>query len=271
MDPPNGGGPCGTAVVGSIFVIREVVARGGVLSGPSRKQALGSAQTCEGFGRHAEACFARRRVLAEPSACVLGMTVTAVLLAGGKGSRMGGGPEKPLRLLAGRPLLSHVIARVVPQVEAMVLNANGDPARFAGFGLAMVPDGIPDQPGPLAGILSGMRWAAARGATDVLSVPTDTPFLPHDLLARLAAARLAAGVPIACAESGGAVHPVVGLWPVDLADRLEADILAGQRRVRAWAAMFGVASAVFEAGAPDPFFNINHQEDLVEAERILLK
>jgi molybdopterin-guanine dinucleotide biosynthesis protein A len=184
---------------------------------------------------------------------------------------MGPGPEKPLRLLAGRPLLFHVIARVAPQVSAMVLNANGDPARFAGFGLEVVADGVPDQPGPLAGILAGMRWAAARGMADVLSVPTDTPFLPDDLVVRLGAARRIAGVPIACAESGGTVHPVVGLWPVDLADRLEADILAGQRRVRAWAAMFGVASAVFEAGAPDPFFNINHQEDLVEAERILLK
>ena len=199
------------------------------------------------------------------------MTTTAALLAGGKGSRMGPGPEKPLRLLAGRPLLFHVIARVAPQVSAMVLNANGDPARFAGFGLEVVADGVPDQPGPLAGILAGMRWAAARGMADVLSVPTDTPFLPDDLVVRLGAARRIAGVPIACAVSGGAVHPVVGLWPVDLADRLEADILAGQRRVRAWAAMFGVASAVFEAGAPDPFFNINHQEDLVEAEQILLK
>lgn len=199
------------------------------------------------------------------------MTTTAVLLAGGKGSRMGAGPEKPLRLLAGRPLLSHVIARVAPQVSAMVLNANSDPARFAGFGLEVVPDGVPDQPGPLAGILAGMRWAEARGGTDVLSVPTDTPFLPHDLLARLAAARLTDGVPIACAASGGAVHPVVGLWPVHLADRLEADLAAGQRRVRAWAAMFGVASAMFDTGTPDPFFNINHPEALAEAARFLLK
>src|SRR5580698_1224360 len=128
----------------------------------------------------------------------------AVLLAGGLGRRMGGG-DKPLRVLHGRTMLDHVIARIKPQVRAMVLNANGDPARFSGWGLEVVADPLPDLPGPLAGVLAGMRWAAARypDAGAVLSVPTDTPFLPDDLVARLLAARAASGLPIACAASGG--------------------------------------------------------------------
>ncbi len=202
------------------------------------------------------------------------MKVVAVLLAGGQGSRMatdGQGPDKPLRRLAGRPLLAHAIDRVRPQVEAMVLNANGDPARFATFGLEVVPDDVPDQPGPLAGILSGLRWAARQGATDVLSIATDTPFLPPDLATRLHAARTAAGVPLACAGSCGWTHPVIGLWPVSLADALEADLRAGTRKIDSWTARHGIAVADFPAHPFDPFFNVNRPEDLAEAERILLK
>ena len=137
----------------------------------------------------------------------------AVLLAGGLARRMGGG-DKPLRLLGGRPLLDHVLDRIRPQVRAVALNANGDPARFAAWGLPVLPDPLPGNPGPLAGVLAGMRWAASVGAAYVLSVPTDTPFLPSDLVERLDAARRLAGVPIACAASGGPTHPVVALWPV---------------------------------------------------------
>ena len=111
--------------------------------------------------------------------------------------------DKPLRLLAGRPLLAHAITRIGPQVAAMVINANGDPARFADFGLEVIADDLPNHPGPLAGILAGMRWAAAMGFADVLSVPTDTPFLPTDLVTRLVSARHAARLPLACAASGG--------------------------------------------------------------------
>jgi molybdopterin-guanine dinucleotide biosynthesis protein A len=197
--------------------------------------------------------------------------VAAVLLAGGLGSRMragGEGIDKPLRLLAGRSLLDWAIARVAPQVAAMVLNANGDPSRFAGFGLEVVADEVGNHPGPLAGILAGMRWAGARGYADVLSVPTDTPFLPLDLVARLDAARREAGVPLACAGSGGWTHPVVGLWPVSLADALEADLRAGMRKIDAWTARHGVATAEFGIDGGDPFFNVNRLEDLVEAEAI---
>jgi molybdopterin-guanine dinucleotide biosynthesis protein A len=194
------------------------------------------------------------------------------LLAGGQGLRMaadGQGGDKPLRLLSGRTLLDHAIARVRPQVDAMVLNANGDPARFAALGLPVVADDVPDHPGPLAGILAGLRWAGRMGATDVLSVATDTPFLPTDLVVRLQAARTEAGVTLACAGSGGWTHPVIGLWPVELADRLEADLRRGMRKIDAWTAQFGVATADFSTVPFDPFFNVNRPEDLAAAEGFL--
>ena len=190
----------------------------------------------------------------------------AVLLAGGLARRMGGG-DKALRLLAGRTLLDHAMARIGPQVSGMVINANGDPARFAGWDLDVIGDPVEGFVGPLAGILAGMRWAAARRATDVVSVPTYTPFLPLDLVARLVAARVAAGVPLACAGSRGWAHPVIGLWPVGLADALEEALRGGMRKIDAWTALHGVARADFE-GEPDPFFNANTPEELAEAERL---
>ena len=193
--------------------------------------------------------------------------VLGVLLAGGLARRMGGG-DKPLRLLAGRPLLDHVLGAIRPQVDALVLNANGDAARFAAYGLPVVADPLPDHPGPLVGILAGMRRAQALGMEDVLSVATDTPFLPPDLASRLDAARHAAGVPIACAASGGWTHPVIALWPAALADALEAALLAGMRKIDAWTEGQGIAHAAF-AGMPDRFFNANSPDDLAEAERLL--
>jgi len=193
----------------------------------------------------------------------------AVLLAGGLARRMGGG-DKPLRMLGGRPLLDHVITRIGPQVAAMVLNANGDPARFDAWALPVVGDPLPDHPGPLAGVLAGMRWVQAThpGVRTVLSVPTDTPFLPHDLVARLEAARLDAGVRLACAASEGRTHPVIGLWPVDLADLLEEALSGGMRKIDSWTSGIGIAHATFD-GQPDPFFNANSPEELAEAERYL--
>jgi molybdenum cofactor guanylyltransferase len=191
----------------------------------------------------------------------------AVLLAGGLARRMGGG-DKPLRLLHGRPLLDHAIARVRPQCHALVLNANGDPSRFARWGLPVVADPLPDYPGPLAGVLAGMRWTASHypDIADVLSVPTDTPFLPADLVARLQAARANARVPIACAASDGRTHPVVALWPVALADVLEAALLAGMRKIDAWTAAQGVVAESFTDPRGDPFFNVNSPEELAQAE-----
>lgn len=191
--------------------------------------------------------------------------VAAVLLAGGRGQRMGEG-DKPLRILGGRTLLDHAIGRIGPQVRAMVLNANGDAARFAGYGLEVVADPLPDFPGPLVGVLAGMRWAAARGYADIVSVPTDTPFLPDDLVARLLAERAAAGVALACAASGGWTHPVIGLWPVALADALEAALRTGMRKIDRWTAEHGVVAVDFAVAPFDPFFNVNTPEELAAAE-----
>jgi molybdenum cofactor guanylyltransferase len=196
----------------------------------------------------------------------------AVVLAGGLARRMGGG-DKPLRPLAGRPLLDHVLDRIGPQVAAMVLNANGDPARFAGYGLPVVPDGLPDHPGPLAGVLAALDWAAARrpDLPWVVSAPGDCPFLPRDLAARLHAAREAAGVPLACARSAesGRTHPPIGLWPVALRGALRGALLAGERKIDRWTARHGCAPADWPAEPLDPFFNANAPEDLAEAERML--
>ena len=193
-----------------------------------------------------------------------------VILAGGLARRMGGG-DKPMRLLGGVPMLDHARARLAPQVAALLINANGDPARFAGFGLPVVADGLPDHPGPLAGILAALDWAAEKQAdlAWVASVPGDSPFIPQDLVARLHAARAAAGVPLACARSGGQAHPPVGLWPVALRAELRAALLAGERKIDRWTARHGCAHADWPASPVDPFFNANAPEDLEAAERLL--
>ena len=195
------------------------------------------------------------------------------VLAGGLARRMGGG-DKPLRFLAGRPLLRHVLDRVSPQVAAVVLNANGDPARFAGYGLPVVPDGLPDNPGPLAGVLAVLDWAAERrpDLPWVLTAPGDCPFLPRDLAERLHAARDAAGgVPLACAATAGRTHPPVGLWPVSLRAALRDALLEGERKIDRWTARFGCAVAEWPAEPLDPFFNANAPEDLAAAEQALLR
>ena len=196
------------------------------------------------------------------------MSLAVVILAGGRATRMGGG-DKPLKVLRGVPILSHVLARVARDGRALVLNANGDPDRFAPFGLPVVADAESDFPGPLAGILAGLDWAAARGmAGDVLSVPGDCPFIPHDLGERLEEARQAAGVPLACAGSGGWTHPVIGLWPVSLREELRAAMAAGERKIDRFTARFGCATAEWPVEPFDPFFNVNTPDELSEAERL---
>lgn len=200
------------------------------------------------------------------------MAIAGVILAGGLAWRMGGG-DKPLRPLAGEPIIGHVIARLRPQVSALAINANGDPDRLAGFGLPIVADTIPGHQGPLAGILAGLRWArdASPRATHLLTMPGDTPFLPADLVARLDAARRRAGAQIAQAESDGKLHPVVSLWPLELADPLEASLNAGVRRVRAFQSRYSVAVEAFAFEGADPFHNVNTPEDLAEAERLVAR
>lgn len=194
------------------------------------------------------------------------MSVPGVILAGGAGRRMGGG-DKPLRRLGGQPLLAHVIARLAPQLSPLALNANGAPERFAAFGLKVLPDPVAGLPGPLAGVLAAMQWAAELGASAVLTAPGDTPFLPPDLVARLAAAREPGQ--IACAACSGRAHPTVALWPVELAPRLAVALQAGQRRVELWAREEGLVTVAF--ADETAFLNLNTPEDLAAAEAALLR
>jgi molybdopterin-guanine dinucleotide biosynthesis protein A len=196
-----------------------------------------------------------------------------VLLAGGRATRMGGG-DKPLREIGGQPILARVIAAVANGTSPLVINANAAPQRFADFDLPVVPDATADFPGPLAGILAGLDWAAGQaktesGITDILSVPGDCPFLPNDLAIRLDAVRRQAGVPLACAASGGWTHPVIGLWPLSIREELRAALAAGERKIDRFTARFGCASAEWPIEPFDPFFNVNTPEDLAAAEALL--
>lgn len=190
-----------------------------------------------------------------------------VLLAGGRSTRMGGG-DKALLALGGRPLLAHVVERARPQVGRLVLNVNGDPARFAGFGLEIAPDSVPGFAGPLAGVLAALEWARARSpaADSVLSFPADSPFLPRDLASRL----VGLGAPLARARSAGRAHPVAALWSVALADDLRRALIEdGVRKIEAWTARHSCAEAEWPVDPVDPFFNVNTPDDLAEAERLL--
>ena len=198
-------------------------------------------------------------------------TVAGILLAGGRARRMGGG-DKCLRRLGGKTLLSRAIARLAPQVGPVLLSANGDPARFAEYGLPVVADVIEGFVGPLAGILTGLEWARdnAPGCPWVVSAPTDAPFLPEDLVETMKQAVDEIGADLACAMSQNRSHPVVGLWPVRLAGELrEALIGEDIRRIDRWTARYRLATVEFPADPIDPFFNANKPEDIAEAERLL--
>ena len=198
-----------------------------------------------------------------------------VILAGGQARRMGGG-DKPLKQIAGRTMLDRVIARLSPQVTKIVLNANGDPARFSATGLPVAADPVEGFAGPLAGVLAGMRWAKANAAHArfILTVAGDTPFFPLDLGSRFFAAAGGDEGTIALAETGGKAHPVFGLWPVALADDLHDFLTHGEtRKVLAWADRHGRVDVPFDAitvddTSVDPFFNVNTPEDMSRAERI---
>ena len=194
--------------------------------------------------------------------------LSAVVLAGGLARRMGGG-DKPLVSLGGRPLLRHILERIGPQVSGIALNANDDPARYRSYALPILPDSVAGRPGPLAGILAALDWAAAQAQPDVLTVPGDTPFLPVDLMARLAAA-VAAGAPAAIASSGGRRHPIAGLWPTAAREDLRRAVTEeGLRRVEDWVVRLGAVTVDFAIDPVDPFFNLNTPEDVIVAERLL--
>lgn len=197
--------------------------------------------------------------------------VVGVLLAGGLSRRMGGG-DKCLRPLGGRPMLEGVIERARPQVTTLVLNANDNPARFAGFGLPVAADVVPGFVGPLAGVLTGMEWAAANvpEAGWIVTFATDTPFFPLDMVSRLLQAAGREGALLACASSGGRTHPVFALWPVHLADALRQAIEEEEmRKIDLWTARYPLAVAPFACEPFDPFFNTNRPEDLERAEELL--
>jgi len=195
--------------------------------------------------------------------------VAGVLLAGGQARRMGGG-DKCLRELGGMTLLARTIERVRPQVKTLVLNANGDPARFAAYGLPVIQDVIEGFAGPLAGVLTGLEWVRANAPNCpwMLSAPTDAPFLPDDLVATMKDAVDELFADMACAMSNGRNHPVVGLWPVRLAGELRKALVEEDiRKIDVWTARYRLAEV--PADPVDPFFNANRPEDLAEAERLL--
>ena len=201
--------------------------------------------------------------------------VAGVILAGGLARRMGGG-DKTLKPLAGRTILSFIVERLRPQVDGLVLNANGNPARFDEYGLEVVPDTVGDHAGPLAGILSGMRWAAQKmpAARFIVSAAGDTPFFPADLVARLAEGCGRNEQTIALAASANGVHPVFGLWPVGLADDLQAFLESGQSgKILDFADRYLRLNVPFDHldvddEEVDPFFNINTPEDADRANRV---
>lgn len=191
-----------------------------------------------------------------------------LVLAGGLARRMGGG-DKALLKIGHETILDRVVARFGPQCTGLLLNANGDPARFARFGLPVVADDIPDFAGPLAGILAGLDWLAANRPDTawMASVPGDCPFVPRDLVPRLHEARAAAGTALACAKSGDWRHPVAGLWPVALRGDLRRALTdEGLHKIEVWTARHGVAIAEWPDKPVDPFFNVNRPEDLASAE-----
>ncbi|WP_128254152.1 molybdenum cofactor guanylyltransferase MobA [Falsirhodobacter deserti] len=182
--------------------------------------------------------------------------ICGVILAGGRGQRMGGA-DKALLPLGQRPLLDHVVERLAPQVDTLVLSANGDPARFQGR-LPVVQDETPDYPGPLAGILAGMIRAEGAGATRIVTVATDTPFFPDDLVKRLCDVD---GAAVRIATSAGRPHPTFGLWPVEAAPLLRDCLHSGDRSIMHAARLAGAAMVEFASAPTDPFFNINTAED----------
>ena len=194
--------------------------------------------------------------------------VLGLILAGGLSRRMGGG-DKPLKILGGRTLLERVAERLAPQCAGLALSANGDPARFRpAFSGPILPDTVPDNPGPLAGILAGLDAAAAMGMEHVASVPGDAPFLPVDFVARLEAA---GDRPIALAASGERRHFTSALWPVRLRDDLRAWLMAGERRVGGFVERHGADVVSWPVAPFDPFLNLNAPEDLAAAEMLLAR
>jgi molybdenum cofactor guanylyltransferase len=193
-----------------------------------------------------------------------------LVLAGGLARRMGGG-DKARITIGGASILQRVLACLTPQCSRIIINANGDLARFADTGLPVIADSVPNFAGPLAGILAGLDWAAQNvpAAEWLVSVPGDCPFLPKDLATRLHEARATSNVPLACARSGEWRHPVVGLWPTRLREDLRHALMSeGLHKIELWTARHGIAIAAWPTAPFDPFFNVNTPKDVAQAEAI---
>jgi molybdenum cofactor guanylyltransferase len=194
-----------------------------------------------------------------------------LVLAGGLARRMGGGDKARIRI-GGATILQRVLARLTPQCRHLIVNANGDPARFADTGLPVVADSVPNFAGPLAGILAGLDWTASNvpDCEWLVSAPGDCPFLPNDLVAKLHDARITARAPLVSARSGNQIHPVVGLWPLSLREDLRRALIdEDMRKIDLWTARHGVAIADWSDKPIDPFFNVNTPEDAARAEEIV--
>jgi molybdopterin-guanine dinucleotide biosynthesis protein A len=199
------------------------------------------------------------------------LDVFGLILAGGLGRRMGG-VDKGLIPIGGRPMLEYVISRLRPQCGGLVLNANGDPRRFSAFGLPVVADSVPGYAGPLAGVLAGLDWLADHHPEGrwMVSVAADTPFFPGNFVQRLIEARVAEDVQMACAASGGRPHPVFALWSVEMRADLRNALAQGDgiRKVMVFVERYRFAIAEWPAEPLDPFFNVNTQEDVAQAEAL---
>jgi molybdopterin-guanine dinucleotide biosynthesis protein A len=196
-----------------------------------------------------------------------------LVLAGGLARRMGGGDKARIKI-GSVSILQRVLTCLSPQCGRVIINANGDPARFADTGLPVVADSVPDFAGPLAGILAGLDWAAANAPAIewLVSVPGDCPFLPKDLVTRLHEVRATSNVPLACARSGEWRHPVVGLWPVRLREDLRHALIGENlHKIELWTARHSIAIAEWPTIPFDPFFNVNTPKDAAQAEAIAAK
>ena len=196
--------------------------------------------------------------------------ISGVLLAGGLARRMGGG-DKCLKTLGGKPLLEHVLSRVSAQVGPLIINANGDPARFKRYGLPIIPDVVSGHVGPLAGIHAGMQWVATSmpNCNWMVSFATDSPFLPLNLVELLSRSMDGDKKKIVCASSNGRKHPVFALWPVALRNDLrDAIMLEGMRKIDMWTKRYSTTIVDFDSTKIDPFFNVNSPDDFNAAETI---
>ena len=192
----------------------------------------------------------------------------AIIIAGGRSQRMGGG-DKTLRFLAGRPMISHVWTIIAPQVSQLVLNVNGPSERFTTVlpGIQILQDARTNN-GPLEGVLVGLCWAEKIGATRLLTVPGDTPFLPHDLVAHLFSAISISKATVACTRSAGHLHPLISIWDLTLTSALKTFLATGNRAAKDFLFLNQLKIVDFSATPLDPFMNLNTLADLEAAEQI---